>query len=207
MQITSQYALIVQKVIAWAWWIAHCQSIWNWIWNIMLCQLFLCIHLTDKTVISLMQCSRRTAWQCKHKMTPLFLLFVGAKTAKLTCNISQSRYWQVFDEARAGQLVCTWEWSRFLFFSFFFELTNYPRKSTLEYELQCKFPIFFWGILYSNIACCQGQQRVVLEHGEAPEYSLANNYCYNYIRRSARPQSGYIFQLQGCKDSKTISAL
>lgn len=142
MQITSQYALIVQKAIAWAWWIAHCQSIWNWIWNIMLCQLFLCIHLTDKTVISLMQCSRRTAWQCKHKMTPLFLLFVGAKTAKLTCNISQSRYWQVFDEARAGQLVCTWEWSRFLFFFFFLNSQIIPERAHWNMNCNVNSPFF-----------------------------------------------------------------
>lgn len=72
MQITPQYALIVQEAITRAWWISHCQSIGNWICNIMLCQLFLCIHLTDKTIIKLMQCSQQNRLAAQVEMKPLF---------------------------------------------------------------------------------------------------------------------------------------
>lgn len=61
MQITPQCALIVREAGTWSRWISHCQSITNWICHIMLCQLFPRIHLTDKTIIKLMQCSQQSS--------------------------------------------------------------------------------------------------------------------------------------------------
>lgn len=54
----------------------HCQSIPNWICNILLCQLFLRIHLTDKTIIKLMQPAPRNSLVEQVEMKPHFYLFI-----------------------------------------------------------------------------------------------------------------------------------
>lgn len=52
--------------------LSHCQSIPNWICNIMLSQLFLRIHLTDKTIIKLMQSAPQNSLAEQVEMKPLF---------------------------------------------------------------------------------------------------------------------------------------
>lgn len=52
--------------------LSYCQSIPNWICNIMLCQLFLCVHLTDKTIIKLMKTTPQNSLAEKVEMKALF---------------------------------------------------------------------------------------------------------------------------------------
>lgn len=55
--------------------LSHCQSIPNWICNILLSQLFLRIHLTDKTIIRLMQSAPRNSLAEQVDLKPLFFFF------------------------------------------------------------------------------------------------------------------------------------
>lgn len=111
MQITLQYAVIVQEAITRAWWISHCQSIQNWICNIMLCQLFLCIHLTDKTVIKLMQCSQQNSLAARVEII-LFAQLSSVQVSAATFLMNDT------DESltrprRGGLSAQEWEWSIF----------------------------------------------------------------------------------------------
>lgn len=135
MQIMPQYALIVQEAVAWAWWISHCQSIWNWICHIMLCQLFLCIHLTDKTIIKLMQCSRQNSLAERLEMKPLsgFLPRWTQNPTSPDCCISHVRHWRVLDKAGTRQPVCTP--MRMMYIGVFPNMSQNRKEGTSGYEV------------------------------------------------------------------------
>lgn len=107
-----------------AWWISCCQSTWNWICTRMLCQLFLRIHLTDKTVIKLMQRSPQNGLAMRVEMKHFFPFWPTERNpTSLNGNISHEWYWRAPDKARAEQLVCTrMRMKRF-------SNTNHPRTS------------------------------------------------------------------------------
>lgn len=189
MQIAAQYALIVQEAITWARRISHCQSMRNWICNIMLCQLFLRIHLTDKTIIKLMQCSRRSGLAVQVEMKPLFLFFSPllsppkklnrtqqVSTAKLLSCLTLTSTRQGHEQAdspHANQddasppLMCVTP------------LRNLKFNGSVS-DLWCIFA-------NTSVVCCQRQQRVVVVECRECLFRSADNYCYNYIRTSARP--------------------
>lgn len=68
--------------------LSHCQSIPNWICNILLCQLFLHIHLTDKTIIKLMQPAPRNSLAEQVEMKPLFFFLFFFCQARLQNHMS-----------------------------------------------------------------------------------------------------------------------
>ena len=104
MQITPQCALIVREAGTWSRWISHCQSIPNWICHIMLCQLFLRIHLTDKTIIKLMQCSQQNSLAVWVEMKPRFPLFLGGVAWAEPNKSRRQRFsWMILTRAWQGQ--------------------------------------------------------------------------------------------------------
>lgn len=184
MQIAAQYALIVQEAITWARRISHCQSMRNWICNIMLCQLFLRIHLTDKTIIKLMQCSRRCGLAVQVEMKPLFLspLLPPPKKLNRTQQVSAAELLTLTstrqgheqadsphanqDDASLPQMCIT-------------PLRNLKFNGSVS-DLWCIFA-------NTSVVCCQWQQRVVVVERRECLFRSADDYCYNYIRTSARP--------------------
>lgn len=189
MQIAAQYALIVQEAITWARRISHCQSMRNWICNIMLCQLFLRIHLTDKTIIKLMQCSRQSGLAVQVEMKPLFLFLSPLLPAPpklnrtqqvsavellscLTLTSTRQGHEQADsphtnqDGASPPQMCVT-------------PLRNLKFNGNVS-DLWCIFA-------NTSVVYCQQQQRVAVVARRECLFRSADNYCYNYIRTSARP--------------------